>query len=124
MWGRRPAFDRRPGVDDSVLGDGTQRKSYLYIGDCLNAMLHVMKLGKAKEAKHHVEVYNLGTNEFVELNDSIRFICDALALKPRLVYSGGDRGWIGDNPFIFLDTKKVRATGWSPALTIEQLRTR
>ena len=104
----------------NVLGDGTQRKSYLYIGDCLNAMLHVMHLGKAREAKHHVEVYNLGTDEFVELNDSIRFIRETLGLKPRLVYSGGDRGWIGDNPFIFLDTKKVRATGWSTALTIEQ----
>jgi UDP-glucose 4-epimerase len=103
-----------------VLGDGTQRKSYLYIGDCLNAMLHVMNLGKAVQAKHRVEVYNLGTDAFVELNDSIGFICDALKLKPRIVYAGGDRGWIGDNPFIFLDTKKIRATGWTSTLTIEQ----
>lgn len=103
-----------------VLGDGTQRKSYLYIGDCVNAMLHVMRLGTAKQAKHHVEVYNLGTDEYVRVNDSIRFICGALGLKPRLEYTGGDRGWIGDNPFIFLDTKKVRASGWKPALTIEQ----
>jgi UDP-glucose 4-epimerase len=103
-----------------VLGDGTQRKSYLYVGDCLSAMLHVMRLGKATEAKHHVEIYNLGTDEYVQVNDSIRFICAALGLKPRIEYSGGDRGWVGDNPFIFLDTKKVRATGWKPALTIEQ----
>jgi UDP-glucose 4-epimerase len=104
----------------NVLGDGTQRKSYLYVGDCLRAMLHVMNTGKATEAKHRVAVYNLGTDEFVELNDSIRYLCDALNLKPRIVYSGGDRGWIGDNPFIFLDTKKIRATGWAPTLTIEQ----
>jgi UDP-glucose 4-epimerase len=83
-------------------------------------MLHVMKMGKAREAKHRVEVYNLGTDEYVQVNDSIRFICGALGLKPRMEYSGGDRGWIGDNPFIFLDTRKVRATGWKPALTIEQ----
>lgn len=104
----------------NVLGDGTQRKSYLYVGDCLNAMLHVMNLGQAAKAKHRVAVYNLGTDEFVELNDSIRYLCDALNLKPRIVYTGGDRGWIGDNPFIFLDTKKIRATGWAPTLTIEQ----
>ena len=103
-----------------VLGDGSQRKSYLYVGDCLNAMLHVMRLGKATEAKHRVEIYNLGTDEYVQVNDSIRFICAALGLKPRIEYSGGERGWVGDNPFIFLDTKKVRATGWKPALTIEQ----
>ncbi len=103
-----------------VLGDGTQRKSYLYVQDCLDAMLHVMDLETARKAKHRVEVYNLGTDEYVQVNDSIRFICGHLGLQPRLEFSGGDRGWIGDNPFIFLDTQKVRATGWRPKLTIEQ----
>jgi UDP-glucose 4-epimerase len=103
-----------------VLGDGMQRKSYLYLQDCLDAILHVMKLGTAKTAKHRVQTYNLGTEEFVQVNDSIRFICAALGLKPKLEYSGGNKGWVGDNPFIFLDTKKIRATGWKPKLTIEQ----
>jgi UDP-glucose 4-epimerase len=103
-----------------VLGDGTQRKSYLYVGDCLSAMLHVMKLETARKAKHRVEIYNLGTDEYVQVNDSIRFICNVLKLKPKLEYSGGNKGWVGDNPFIFLDTKKVRATGWKTTLSIEQ----
>ena len=103
-----------------VLGDGTQRKSYLYIGDCLDAMLHVVTRATAKQAKHGVETYNLGTDEYVQVNDSIRFICRALGLKPKLEYSGGNKGWVGDNPFIFLDTKKIRATGWKTTLTIEQ----
>ena len=103
-----------------ILGDGSQRKSYLYIGDCVDAILHVVGLGTAKQAKHHVEVYNLGTEEYCRVNDSIGWICKALNLKPRLDYSGGNKGWVGDNPFIFLDTKKVRATGWKSALTIEQ----
>jgi UDP-glucose 4-epimerase len=103
-----------------VLGDGSQRKSYLYVQDCLGAMLHVMNAGLAEKARHRVEVFNLGTPEFVQVNDSIGFICGALGLKPRLEYTGGDRGWVGDNPFIFLDTKRVQATGWKPALTIEQ----
>ena len=103
-----------------VLGDGTQRKSYLYVQDCLDAMLHVMHRGTAQQAKHRVEVYNLGTEEYVQVNDSIRYICGHLGLTPRLEYSGGDRGWIGDNPFIFLDTRKLRATGWISQLTIEQ----
>jgi UDP-glucose 4-epimerase len=103
-----------------VLGDGTQRKSYLYIGDCIEAMLHVIAQGTAKAAKHHVEFYNLGTDEFVQVNDSIGYICGALGLKPKLEYTGGNKGWVGDNPFIFLDTKKIRATGWKTTLTIEQ----
>src|SRR5712691_13315731 len=47
-----------------VLGNGSQRKSYLYVNDCLDAMLHVMRLETAKSALHRVEVYNLGTNEY------------------------------------------------------------
>ncbi len=103
-----------------VLGDGTQRKSYLYVQDCLDAMLHVMKLGTAGQARHRTETYNPGTAEYVQVNDSVRFICGALGLAPRLEHTGGAKGWVGDNPFIFLDTKKVRATGWTPKLTIEQ----
>jgi UDP-glucose 4-epimerase len=103
-----------------VLGDGTQRKSYLYVQDCLGAMLQAMNARLALKTRHRVEVFNLGTDHYVRVNDSIRCICGALGLKPRLEYTGGDRGWIGDNPFIFLETKKIRATGWKPALTIEQ----
>ena len=103
-----------------VLGDGTQRKSYLHVGDCVNAILHVMNAGTALKAKHRVEVYNLGCDEYVQVKDSIGFICAALNLKPKLEYTGGNKGWVGDNPFIFLDTKKIRATGWSSKLTIEQ----
>ncbi len=103
-----------------VLGDGTQRKSYLYVQDCVSAMLHVIGLGTAKKARHGVEIYNLGTNEYVQVNDSIGYISKGLGLKPVLEYTGGSRGWVGDNPFIFLDTQKIRATGWNTTLTIEQ----
>jgi UDP-glucose 4-epimerase len=103
-----------------ILGDGLQRKSYLYVQDCVDAILHVTRKATALEAKHRTQVYNLGTAEYVQVNDSVGFICKALGLKPKLEYTGGDRGWIGDNPFIFLDTAKIRATGWAPKLTIEQ----
>jgi len=103
-----------------VLGDGLQRKSYLHVGDCLSAILHVIEQGTALKAKHRVEVYNLGCDEFVQVNDSIAVICKTLGLNPRLEYTGGNKGWVGDNPFIFLDTKKVRATGWESKLNIEQ----
>ena len=103
-----------------VLGDGSQRKSYLYVQDCISAMLHVMNLATAKKARHGVEVYNLGTPEYVQVNDSIRCLCQTLGLQPQLEYSGGKRGWVGDNPFIFLDTRKIQAAGWKTSLTIEQ----
>ncbi len=104
----------------TVLGDGTQRKSYLHVQDCLDAILHVVDRNTASAARHQVEIYNLGTDEYCQVTDSIRWICQHLKVNPRLDFTGGDRGWIGDNPFIFLDTKKIRATGWRPKLTIEQ----
>ena len=103
-----------------VLGDGTQRKSYLYVQDCLDAMLHVTRAGTAREAKHRVQVYNLGTEEYCQVKDSIGWISEHLGIRPELRFTGGERGWVGDNPFIFLDTKKVRATGWASKLTIQQ----
>ena len=43
-----------------------------------------------------------------------------MGLSPQVTYSGGERGWVGDNPFIFLDTKRIRAMGWRPRLSIEE----
>ena len=103
-----------------VLGNGRQRKSYLYVQDCVDAMLHVLAAHTARSARHHTQVYNLGTPEFVEVNASIGHICGALGLKPTLEYTGGERGWVGDSPFIFLDTAKIQATGWRPKLTIAE----
>ena len=98
-----------------VLGNGTQRKSYLYVQDCLDAMLLAIE-----SAHNKVNIFNLGTDEYCEVNDSIRWICGYLGLNPELRYSGGDRGWIGDNPFIFLDCAAIRSIGWRPKLTIQR----
>ena len=103
-----------------ILGDGTQRKSYLYIEDCLDAILHVTGRHLADSAPHHVAIHNLGTAEYCQVKDSIGWICQWLKLQPNLVYAGGRQGWVGDNPFIFLDTAKVVATGWTPKLNIRQ----
>ena len=96
-----------------VLGDGHQRKSYLHVEDCVAAMLRAVTVSSAK-----VSILNLGTNEYCEVNDSVGWICERLGLQPRVEYTGGDRGWVGDNPFIFLDCSRMRALGWEPQHTI------
>jgi UDP-glucose 4-epimerase len=98
-----------------VLGDGRQRKSYLYVGDCIEAMLTALRAGPEK-----VAVYNLGTDEYCAVNDSIGWICETMGVAPAISYSGGERGWIGDNPFIFLDCAKMRGLGWAPTMTIRE----
>jgi UDP-glucose 4-epimerase len=98
-----------------VLGNGHQRKSYLYVQDCIDAILTAIGSSSGK-----VNIFNLGTDEHCEVNDSIAWICDYLGLHPKLTYSGGERGWVGDSPFILLDCSKIRALGWRPRLTIKQ----
>jgi UDP-glucose 4-epimerase len=98
-----------------VLGNGKQRKSYLYIQDCIDAMLLAMEKAQAK-----VNILNLGTDEYCEVDDSINWICQHLKLAPKRRYDGRDRGWIGDNPFIFLDCSAMHALGWRPKLTIRE----
>ena len=96
-----------------VLGNGKQRKSYLYIQDCIDAMLFALE-----KSEDSVNIFNLGVDSYCEVNDSIGWICNELAVTPVLEYSGGDRGWIGDNPFIFLDTQKIQSLGWKPKFSI------
>ena len=98
-----------------VLGNGKQRKSYLYVQDCIDAMLTVIA-----RAEEPVNVYNLGTEESCTVDDSLGWICDHLGVNPRRNYTGGTRGWVGDSPLIFLDTSKVRGLGWRPKLTIRE----
>lgn len=98
-----------------VLGNGKQRKSYLYIQDCISAML--LAINKAQD---RVNIVNLGTDDFCEVNDSIAWICKELNVRPELQYAGGSRGWIGDNPFIYLETSKIRSLGWAPRKSISE----
>lgn len=98
-----------------VLGNGRQRKSYLYVHDCIDAILTALEHADAR-----VNVFNLGADEYCEVNDSIGWITGHLGLTPTLRYAGGERGWIGDSPFIFLETSRIRALGWTPTLTIRQ----
>jgi UDP-glucose 4-epimerase len=98
-----------------VLGDGSQRKSYLYVQDCVDAILAALE-----SAREKVNIINLGADEYCSVNDSIGWICERLGVRPELEYTGGNRGWIGDNPFIFLDCSRMRAISGPPRRTIRE----
>ena len=98
-----------------VLGNGKQRKSYLYVHDCIDGIFISLKKSKEK-----LNIFNLGVDDYCEVNESIQWICDELELKPQLKYTGGEKGWVGDNPFIFLETKKISKLGWRPKNNIKE----
>jgi UDP-glucose 4-epimerase len=98
-----------------VLGNGKQRKSYLYVHDCIDAIFAAID-----RADDKVNVFNLGAADYCQVNDSIGWITEYLHLDPERSYTGGERGWIGDSPFIFLDTTRIQTLGWKPKLSIRE----
>jgi len=98
-----------------ILGDGKQKKSYLYVQDCIEAMLTA-----EEKMIDNINIYNLGVDSYCEVMDSVKTICNELKISPKLRFTGGERGWVGDNPFIFLETSKIRSLGWTPKLSIQE----
>ncbi|PIZ52018.1 nucleoside-diphosphate sugar epimerase [Candidatus Woesearchaeota archaeon CG_4_10_14_0_2_um_filter_33_13] len=97
-----------------ILGDGKQRKSFLYVTDAIDAMF--LSIEKSNEK---INIYNLGNDDFVEIKTIAKKICDVLSLKDvSFQYTGGSRGWIGDSPFVHLDTLKIKSLGWAPKYSI------
>jgi UDP-glucose 4-epimerase len=99
----------------SVLGDGLQQKSYLYVQDCIAAMLLAVD---NHDHDRGTFVYNLGHEETLLVRDSIEIITKRMGVNPHILYGGGQRGWVGDSPLIQLDTSRIRSLGWKPTKSI------
>jgi UDP-glucose 4-epimerase len=112
---------RRDPAHLRVLGDGHQEKSYLYVQDCVEAILTAADHHRDDPGAH---IYNLGTDETIVVDESVRIITGHLGLSHEIEHTGGRRGWIGDSPLIHLDTTRIRGLGWKPSLTIAQAITR
>ena len=98
-----------------ILGDGKQRKSYLHVFDVISAIKIALKKSDQK-----VNIFNLGHNNYINIDKSVSIIETLMNLKPKRFYTGGKSGWIGDLPFVFLDNKRIKSLGWKPKITIKQ----
>jgi UDP-glucose 4-epimerase len=102
-----------------ILGDGTQRKSYLYIDDCIDAMLTGIK-----HSRNKVEIYNVGSEDQVNVKEIADIICKEMGLSNvEYVYTGGvdgGRGWKGDVKVMLLSIEKIKGLGWKPKLNSRQ----
>jgi UDP-glucose 4-epimerase len=99
----------------TVLGNGYQKKSYLHVSDCIAAINVALNSASAS-----VNIFNLGVDGYCEVRDSINWIIDELRLTPQISFGAESKGWIGDNPLIHLDTKKIQEMGWAPKHSIEE----
>jgi UDP-glucose 4-epimerase len=99
-----------------LLGDGTQKKSYLYVKDGVSGIMAGIE--KSPDVKN---VFNLGHDYFLTVIEVVNIILDEMGLKDvKLEFAGGKRGWLGDSPLVHLDTSRMKALGWQPQVSIEE----
>lgn len=107
-------FVRRLMADPSrlaVLGDGRQSKSYIHVRDVVDAVL----TAHSRESRRF-QVFNVSTPDAISVTEIGRLACRVVGLDPQAVrfeYAGGDRGWKGDVPVVRLDSRRIRAHGWT-----------
>jgi len=93
-----------------ILGDGSQKKSYLYIEDCIDAM----QLAARTSRRQDVNIYNIGSEDWITVKEIARILCKQMGSKPEFKFTGGKRGWKGDVPLMRLDIRKIKSLGWTP----------
>ncbi|MBW9140690.1 MAG: NAD-dependent epimerase/dehydratase family protein [Candidatus Aramenus sp.] len=100
-----------------ILGNGKQRKSYLYISDLINAIFTLEKFVKDK-----YETFNVGNDDWITVEEIARIVEDEMGLRPKHIYvDGGEgRGWKGDVRFMLLDISRLRGFGWSPTYSSKE----
>ena len=92
-----------------ILGDGEQQKNYFMVEDCIEGMLYAFRNVNEKPC----DVFNLGAESNTRVANIGRIVADAMGLNGvRIRYTGGRRGWPGDQPRIYYDTSKMRRLGW------------
>lgn len=98
-----------------VLGNGLQEKSYMEVGDCADAILHVM--GKTNEP---VNLYNLGSHDTASVRRIAEIVVEVTGCNDASIeYTGGDRGWAGDVPRARLAIDKMLESGFDVRMNSE-----
>jgi UDP-glucose 4-epimerase len=99
-----------------ILGDGKQSKDYMYVRDCVDGIM----VGHEK-GRNRVNIFNLGLQEQTMVDELADYVIEEMGLSGvKKRYTGGARGWVGDNPVVYLATKRIRALGWKPMTTPEE----
>jgi len=97
-----------------ILGDGNQTKSYIYIDDCIEAMLYGLKTNEK------VNIFNIGSEDQITVKEIAEIVSEEMGLNPEFKFTGGKRGWKGDVPLMLLSTERLKGLGWRPKYTSKE----
>ncbi len=93
-----------------ILGDGQQRKSYLHVSDCVDAILFAVE-----KSNEMANIFNLGSKDTISSTEIGEIVVSEMGLKDvTFTYTGGKRGWVGDVPRMLLSIEKLKKLGWQP----------
>jgi UDP-glucose 4-epimerase len=99
-----------------VLGDGKQSKEYLYVKDCVEGMIVGYRRAQGK-----VNIFNLGLEEQTLVDRVADLVIEEMGLSNvKRKYTGGPKGWIGDNPVVELSLERIKKLGWKPTVSSEE----
>ena len=99
-----------------ILGDGTQKKSYLYIEDCVDAIIYGYE-----HRKEDVEIFNIGSDDWIDVKKIADIVVEEMGLENvKYRFTGGKRGWKGDVPKMLLSIEKIKSYGWKPKYSSEE----
>ena len=102
--------------DLEILGDGKQKKPYLYVSECVDGIMHGFT-----HANEEVNVFNLGVESTTEVTRIAELVVEEMGLENvTFTYTGGKRGWKGDVPHFQFDINKIKNLGWQPSLTSDE----
>lgn len=105
-----------------ILGDGTQKKSYMHIDDCVGAFVHLAD--RFLKSIERVEIFNIGTDDQVDVGKIASIVAEEMKLSGvKFAYTGGvdgGRGWLGDVKVMHLSIKKLLGSRWKPRCGSEE----
>lgn len=96
-----------------VLGDGAQEKAYLHVSELVSALRFACDHSVSKRNVFNIGPEGEGTRVSVIAEKTVA----AMAPGAKIVYGGGDRGWVGDVPRFRYSTEKLALLGWRPQMS-------
>ena len=107
----RKAHDAKAGGEGEfvVWGSGAPRREFLHVDDCADALVRLMEV--YSEDQH----INVGSGEDIAIADLARLVAEVVGFEGQIVW---DRSRPDGTPRKLMDSSRLQALGWAPAVAL------
>ena len=111
---------RRNPKELEILGDGRQEKNYFLVEECIGGMSYAFKNAKLTADKP-CDLFNLGTDSISKVTSIAQVIIEEMGLSDvKIHFTGGERGWPGDQPQVHILSNRMHELGWYTQRTSDE----